>query len=423
MPSLPSPRRAWLARLSPVTRQILLVNAAHLFTHYSLLILATATLAMVHQDPVRFGAEYGPLIAVGTGMFVTYGLLALPMGWLQERVGRKALMVAFFLGTGGGMVLAGTAGSAFELGLWLGVMGAFAAIYHPIGTAIIVEAGGARVGRAVGINGVFGNLGVALAPLATGLIAWQLGWRWAFILPGLLCIACGLLYAREPAFDGSRLPSARPFPAIPPRLVRRAVVVLMLIAAVSGLIFNAFTLLLPKLMEERLAASPELLPVVAVLAFAATLCGGITQYTVGHLIDRRTLKSVFMPLALVLVPALLALSFLEGWVVLPLSALVAAAIFGQVTVNETMTARYVAPALRAKLYSVRFTVGFLGAALASPLVGLLHQLSGGMALPMLVLALVAAVTLACALVFPDRQEELAPEAWAEAPEWRASPAR
>jgi cyanate permease len=131
------------------------------------------------------------------------------------------------------------------------------------------------------------------------------------------------------------------------------------------------------------------------------------------MIDRKTLKSVFMPLAFVQVPGLLALSFLDGWAVLPISALVAAAIFGQVTVNETMTARYVAPPLRAKLYSIRFTVGFLGAAVASPLVGFLHEATGNMALAMVVLAGVASVTLACALWFPNRPEELRPELWSQ----------
>jgi len=153
-----------------------------------------------------------------------------------------------------------------------------------------------------------------------------------------------------------------------------------------------------------------------VLAFAATICGGITQYTVGHLIDRRTLKQVFMPLAFALVPSLLLLSFLDGWPVLVFSAVAAAAIFGQVTVNETMTARYVAPELRTRLYSIRFTVGFLGAAAASPLVGMLHSASGSLGLSMLVLAGVAAVTLVCALAFPDRREELQPELWAVSPE-------
>jgi cyanate permease len=101
-------------------------------------------------------------------------------------------------------------------------------------------------------------------------------------------------------------------------------------------------------------------------------------------------------------------------VVLPLSAMVAAAVFGQVTVNETMTARYVAPELRARLYSIRFTVGFLGAAIASPLVGFLHEATGSLAFSMVVLAGAGSVTLACALLFPNRKEELRPELWARA---------
>ena len=398
-------------------RQIVFINLAHGLTHYSLLILATAVLGMVEQSPAAFGRDYGPILALGTGMFVLYGLGSLPMGWLAERFGRKAMMLAFFLGGGGTMLLAAFASTPFALGLALAIMGAFVAIYHPIGTAMLVEAAGDRVGRAVGVNGVFGNLGVALAPVVTAFVAAHLGWQWAFGLPGLVCLGAGLAYLREPAFDTVKAAGPqKPFPQIPPRVVRRAVMVLLAIAAVSGLVFNAFTLLLPKLMEERLASSPGLLPVVGMLAFLATLCGGLTQFTVGRMIDRRTLKGVFMPLAVILVPCLALLSVAQGWLVLLLAALVAAAVFGQVTVNETMTARYVAPALRTRLYSVRFTIGFLGSAGASPLVGILHEATGTLAAPMLVLAGFAVVTLACAQVFPNRPEELRPELWARAPE-------
>lgn len=403
----------------PAARQIAFVNAAHIYTHYSLLVLATAVLGIVTQAPEAFGREYGPILALGTGMFVLYGLGSLPMGWLAARFGRKAMMAAFFLGTGGASVVAGLAETPLTLGLALAVMGCFAAVYHPVGTAMLVEAAAAspsgKIGRAVGINGAFGNLGVALAPVVTALVAARLGWHWAFVLPGVVYILTGLLWLREPAFDAAKQAAgAKPFPTIPPAIVRRAVVVLLALAAVSGLVFNAFALLLPKLMEERLAGSPDLLPVVGLLAFLATICGGLTQFTVGNMIDRQTLKNVFLPLALVQVPCLLALSVVQGWLVLPLAALMAASIFGQVTVNETMTARYVAPALRVKLYSIRFTIGFLGAASASPLIGFLHQATGSLAAPMLVLAGFGAVTCACALLFPNRREELQPELWAQA---------
>ena len=211
--------------------------------------------------------------------------------------------------------------------------------------------------------------------------------------------------------DGRTRRTAAPFPRIPAALVRRAVITLLLIAAVSGLVFNAFTLLLPKLMQERLAAAPALLPLAGVAATVATLCGAVTQLTVGRLLDRMTLKRIFMPLALVLVPALVGLAFVQGWMVLPLAGAVAAVVFGQVTVNETMTARYISPELRTKMYSVRFFVGFLGSAVAPPVVGYLHERTGNLAAAVLVLAVFALVVVACALAFPDRREELDPALW------------
>ena len=186
---------------------------------------------------------------------------------------------------------------------------------------------------------------------------------------------------------------------------------LLLIAVVSGLVFNAFTLLLPKLMQERLAGDVRFLPLVGVAAFLATLCGALTQFNVGRMIDRTTLKRVFLPVSIVLAPALVALSYVQGWLVLPLAGAVAAAIFGQVTVNDTMTARYISPAVRARIYSLRFFVGFLGAAAAAPMVATLHERTGSLTLVTLVLAGFSVVTLGCALFFPDRVEELRPELW------------
>ncbi len=400
--------------MTPAARQIACINVAHGFCHYSLLILPTAVLAMVAPGGA-FGTEYGPVVKLATGMFVLYGLLSLPQGWLAERLGRKPLIAAFFLGTGASLALCGWAQTPWALALALAAAGAFAAIYHPVGTAMLVEAAGDRPGRAIGVNGVFGNFGVALAPVVTGLLAGQFGWHAAFVLPGLLCMGMGLLWLRVPAYEYGAARSARPFPAIPRAVVRRAVVVLLLIAVVSGLVFNAFTLLIPKLLQERLAGDASLLPLIGVAAFLVTMCGALAQMTVGRLIDRTTLRRVFLPMALVLAPGLLALSVLHGWAVLPAAGLVSAAIFSQVTVNEAMTARYIAPALRARMYSVRFFVGFLGAAAAAPVVGILHERTGSLSAVMAVLAGVALVTLACAWFFPDRPEELRPDLWVCAP--------
>jgi MFS family permease len=400
--------------MTPAARQIAFINVAHLLCHYCLLILPTAVLAIVREGGA-FGTEYGPIVALATGMFVLYGVFSLPQGWIAARIGRKNLMSIFFVGTGLSMAATGLANTPNILALTLAATGFFAAIYHPIGTAMLVEAAGDKPGRAIGLNGVFGNLGVATAPVITAFLAAQTGWHWAFIVPGVICTILGVAWIRVPAHDPQAQRFARNFPTIPRALVRRAVIVLLLIAAVSGLVFNAFTLLLPKLMQERLAGDPSLLPMVGAAAFVAILCGGLTQLTVGRLIDRTTLRRVFLPMAMVLAPALLALAFVQGWMVLPVAGAVAAVIFGQVTVNETMTARYISPALRTRMYSVRFFVGFLGSAAAAPLVGILHERTGTQSAALIVLAAFALITLGCAMFFPDRQEELAPELWNAAP--------
>ena len=396
--------------MSPNTRQIAFINVAHTFTHYSLMVLPTAVLAMAAPGGA-FGEAYGPILALATGMFILYGAFSLPQGWIAQWVGRPALITVFFLGTGLSMVATAFSGSPAVLAVTLGATGLFAAIYHPIGTAMLVDAAGDRPGRAIGINGVFGNIGVGLAPVVTAFLASQVGWRAAFIVPGVVCAALGLWWMRLRAPESAARRAEATFPKIPRDLVRRAVVVLLVIAVVSGLVFNAFTLLLPKLIEERLGGDPRLLPLVGLSAFAVMLCGAATQFTVGRLIDRTTLRRVFLPISALLVPGLLAVTWAQGWLVLPFGAMVAAAIFGQVTVNETMTARYISPALRTRMYSIRFFVGFIGAAAAAPMVAWLHERTGSLATATLVMAALAIVTLLCALAFPDRREELQPELW------------
>src|ERR1700761_16909 len=222
--------------MRPATQRIAFINTAHTLTHFSLLILPTAVLRMTAPDSA-FGRQYGPILALATGMFVSYGLLALPQGWLAQRFGRKALMTAFFLGTGLSLAAAGLARSPMMLAVTLAIAGAFAAIYHPIGTTMLVEAAGDKPGRAIGVNGVFGNLGVALAPVVTAFLANEIGWRAAVLLPGILCALVGVFWMRTPWIDMAQTHAPPPFPEIPRHLVRRAVLVLMLIAASSGLVF------------------------------------------------------------------------------------------------------------------------------------------------------------------------------------------
>jgi len=392
--------------MHPATRTIAFVNAAHTLTHYALLILPTAVLGM---EGAFGGLDYGMIVTLGTAMFAIYGFGSLPVGWLAGRWGQAPMLAACYLGGGLSLVACGLAVSSVTFAVALGVAGAFFAIYHPVGTAMLVEAAGERVGRAIGLNGVFGNLGVSLAPLATAVITAGLGWRAAFVAPGLVSAAIGLLYVFGPKGDisATKRPQAL-FPDIPRAVAIRAFVVLTLIAVTNGLMFNAVTILLPKLLEERLAGEAGALGLIGLVAFAVSICGAVTQFSVGRLADRVSLRALFLGLAALQLPLMLALIGARGWATVPFAALIIASVFGQVTVNDAMLARTVPPALRAKAYAVRFFVGFVGAAAASPLVGLLHARTGDMQAVLWVLAATGALTAVFALGFPRLTTAAAP---------------
>ena len=55
-------------------------------------------------------------------------------------------------------------------------MGAFSSIYHPVGIPMIV-AGAERPGFVIGVNGLVGNLGVALGASVSVLLATRYGWQ------------------------------------------------------------------------------------------------------------------------------------------------------------------------------------------------------------------------------------------------------
>lgn len=377
---------------------IAFINAAHGLTHYALLILPTAVLAMGGAFP---GLDYGAIVTLGTAMFAIYGLGSLPVGWLAERYGARAMMAVFFVGTGAALVASGLAVTPITFAVALALVGAFLAIYHPVGTALLVDVAGPGVGRAIGINGVFGNLGVSLAPLLTGVIVAVFGWRAGFVLPGAICLAIGVAYLRTPAsVTAAARREGAVFPDMPRATAIRAFIVLTAIAVTNGLMFNAITILLPKLLEERLSGSADALAFIGLIAFAVSICGAATQYSVGRLADRVSLRALFLGLAASQMPLVLGLTMTSGWLTVPFAAATIATIFGQVTVNDAMLARTVPPALRARAYAVRFFVGFIGAAAASPLVGMLHARTGDMQTVLWTLAVVGLLTAGFAALFP-----------------------
>src|SRR5262245_38511886 len=154
------------------------LNIAHFVDHYAMLIFAAAGILMAPA----FNLGYSEMLPYATPGFVAFGAGSLATGWLGDRWSRRHMMAIFFIGIGFSMISVGFVQTPLQLGMALLAIGIFASIYHPVGTAMIVSYA-EQIGREMGINGVWGNLGVASSALVTGVIGQYLGWRFAFFIP------------------------------------------------------------------------------------------------------------------------------------------------------------------------------------------------------------------------------------------------
>jgi MFS family permease len=353
-------------------RTLRFVNLAHALDHFVLLIFPTAVIAIA----VERGLAYGDLIGLSTGAFVAFGLCSLPIGWLADRLGRRNLLAVFFLGCGACCLGLAAAGSARAFALWLLALGVFAAIYHPVGSAMLVSHA-RRLGHDLGVNGVWGNLGAALASGVTALLAATFGWQAGFAVPGLVCLGAGAAFLALVPGDGGDgaggAPAARS-EALDGRAWPLALLFTTALVA-GGMTFNITTIALPKVVDERLGLELPL-ALIGSIATAVFVFGALTQLLVGRLVDRMTLPALFAGLA-VLQPIGLGLAALATGLQM-LAGLVAAmaAIYGQVVVNDAMIARYVPASHRAKAFGLRYFLGFTTSGIAVPLIALLHDRAG-----------------------------------------------
>ena len=362
---------------------IAFLNWAHAIDHFVILIYPTVVIAL----QAVYGESYSTLLWLATSSFVAFGLFSLPAGWLGDHWSRRNMMTAFYFGCGVSLLGAALAPSLYVLGFALFALGLFAAIYHPVGTAMIVENATQR-GRTLAFNGVCGNLGVSLAAGITAGLTALLSWRGAFFVPGVICIATGFAYLwyapREARHASAR--SNSPDVAMSTTLAAVIFGLFLVVAVSAGLVFNTISVALPKIVDERITGIS--LVEVGGLTTAVFLCGAVAQLTVGRLVERFPLHVLFAILAIMQFSGVVWSAYASGTMLLFSLAFTMAAIYGQITVNDLILARYSADAWRARIYAVRYFVTFTISGVAVSMIAVLHA-RGGFGLVLGVTAIVA----------------------------------
>ena len=384
----------------------LFLNLGHFLDHLFMLIFATvAALALTRE----WGLGYSDLLKYATPGFFAFGVFALPAGWLADRWSRDGMMSVFFIGIGVASIATAFARTPFEVALGLFAVGVLAAIYHPVGLAIVVQKW-KNTGMRIAVNGVWGNLGVASAALITGYFIDHGGWRTAFVVPGIVSILIGIAYT---ALRWSEI-AAAPRPRRQAKaaaamgrsaeikaLLLRVSIIVFLTTAVSSIVFQSTTFALPKVFDERLGGLAMSATAIGQVAFVVFAVASIGQLIVGHFLDRVGPRTVFMAAAALQVAFFAAMPGLVDWAALLCAVVFMLAAFGQIPINDYMIGRMADGEYRARIYGVRYVVSFTVLAAALPLIAFVYE-SWGFDGLFRVLALSAAVILAAVMLLPRK---------------------
>ena len=356
-------------------RSIAFLNWAHGLDHFVLLIYPTVVIGL----GAVYGRPYSELIAFSTAAFVAFGVFSLPAGLLADRWSRRNMMAIFYFGVGASLVGAALAPNLIVLAVALFSIGMFASIYHPVGMAMLIEASQAK-GRTLAFNGVCGNLGVSLAAGISALLASWISWRAAFLAPAALALVTGVVYLWLTPDDRHHAKSRKNIAAV--KLTPREAVLLfglfIGIALTAGTVFNLLTIALPKIVDERLASHVPLV-LAGSVATLVLICGAIAQLCVGRLVERFSPHAMFAAITALGFLGNLWAAYADGITLMVALAVAIAAIYGQVTVNDMVLARYTADAWRGRIYAVRYFLLFISAGVAIGMISLLHE-RGGFAL-------------------------------------------
>ncbi len=390
--------------INKISLRLLYLNFGHFIDHMLILIFAKAAFSAGIDFGFGKDGAYAEMLFYGIPSLVLFGACAPIAAHMADHWNRNGMLTVFFVGIGLASILTGFAQSLLQIGLGLALIGIFASIYHPVGIAMVIEGGG-KVGWRLGVNGLWGNMGVAAAPLVTGLILVQFDWRMAFIIPGSISILIGLGFLGFVRSVDVRAPEAirqeKELIGFAPGW-QRALVSLALVTAAGGFVFGAMTFLIPRLFEVRMQGITSDIAVTGTLASIIYAVAAFAQLVVGRAIDKRSIKNVLIFIAVGQPLLLFLMAMQTDYALFAVSLLAMGFVFGQIPITDAVLSQYVPDQWRAKVLSIKFLINLVIGALALMTARYLLSTGAGFEAVMRVISIAACFIVGAAILLPNR---------------------
>ncbi len=363
-------------------RSILKVTCfGHFVSHFNMLVFPAVLLPLT----ARMGMGLVETLALSFWMYLLFGVTALPWGFLADRFGSRPLLILFHLGAGCCGILASfNVSNPAIFTFCLAGIGFFSGIYHPVGLGWIAKEI-ENTSRGMALNGMYGNLGLAAAPLLAGSLNFFWGVEAVYMVLGAVnLIGLLLLYLVRNGHSGKQKASMaggqlkgsfKPF------------VVLLLAMMLGGVVYRATTVTLPAYFELQnrdlyqmfLGISGQLGSAnlfATLITSMIYLVGMAGQYYGGRVGQKIDLGRGYLLFHLITIPAALAMAWTSNTPLVIFDMIHSFFLLGMQPLENTLVARLSPPKLHSSAYGLKFVLTFGVGALSVSMVGGIKEIFG-----------------------------------------------
>ena len=306
----------------------------------------------------EWSISYDQLIRLWTFGALLIGLGAIPFGWLSDRWSRSGTMTIMFIGMGLASILCGFSTSIPFLFISLSLLGLFCSIYHPVGIPWVINSAN-KQGKALGINGIFGGVGIGSGAFVAGTLTEILNWQLAFILPGFISIFIGfvliyLIFINKISYKNFFIKNIKQERSRNEMILIASIMLLSMFAL--GLSFHNTQTALPKVFEIRIdnINSIQIGFMIGIIYFIS----GATTFIGGLLADQFNLKKIYLIGIFMQFPCYLGIAYISGYSLVILCIL--AAIFNAsiLPTENLLLSKFTPQKYHGVVYGVKFILAF-----------------------------------------------------------------